>query len=152
MRRGTIVSLFVVFLGLLVFSVVVQVWFLPSEVRAVVTVFPEVQPLAVTSVIWGVLAIACWQIAGILALGLIWHTYRHHFDASTHGRLRTMIVCLILFIALVVAALIALNIMGYSTPGVMFGLIGTGLLAVIGATSLAIFLGSRPLAGRYSHV
>ena len=150
MRRGTLVGLFVMFLGLLVFTVAVQVWFLPSAVRAVVAAFPEVQPLAVPSVVWGVLAIACWQIASIIGVHLIAHAHRHHFNASTNGRLRTMIGCLLLFITLVVAALIALDVLGYSTPGVTLGLIGTGLLAVLGATALAIFLGSKPLAGRYS--
>jgi hypothetical protein len=43
---------------ILALSVFAQVWVLPSEIGKVVSVFPEVQPLAVPSVVWGVLAIA----------------------------------------------------------------------------------------------
>lgn len=149
MRRRNLFALTAVLLVLLVLSVVTQVWILPSEVRSVVAVFPEVNPIAVPSVIWGVIAIACWQVAAVIGLKLVHLARDHGLDASNYGWIQAMIGCILAFIVLVLAAFITLNIMGYTPPGVMLGLIGGGILAMIAAGSLALFLGTRPLARQY---
>jgi hypothetical protein len=68
MRRGISFALTAVLLVLLVLSVLTQAWFLPSEVKTVGAVFPEIKPIAVPSIIWGVIAIACWQAVAAICL------------------------------------------------------------------------------------
>ncbi|MBG0740639.1 DUF2975 domain-containing protein [Paeniglutamicibacter antarcticus] len=151
MRRGTSFALLTGLLVLLLFSVFVQVRALPAEVQRVTAVFPEVIPIEVPSVVWGVIAIACWQAVALIGLRIVVLARDHKFDPSAYGWLRAIVGCLLLFIVLVVSAFIALNVMGYGTPGVLLGLIGGGLMALIGASSLALFLGTRPFRGNYSH-
>ena len=142
MRRGISFALIAVLLVLLLLSVFTQVWVLPSAVENVAAVFPEVKPLAVPSVIWGVIAIACWQAVAVIGLRLVMLARDHRFDASAYGWLWAMVGCLLAFIVLVTSAFIALSVMGYSTPA-MLGLIAGGLLAAIAAGSLVLFLGTR---------
>ena len=143
MRRGISFALTGVLLVLLLLSVFTQVWVLPSEVERVVAAFPEVKPLAIPSVIWGVIAIACWQVVAVIGLRLAILARDHRFDASAYGWLRAMVGCLLAFIVLVVSAFIALSVMGYTTPGVMLGLAAGGLVALIAVGSLVLFLGTR---------
>ncbi|MCU1584554.1 MAG: hypothetical protein JWM49_1110 [Microbacteriaceae bacterium] len=150
MRRGNFFAVTAVLLVLLLLSVFTQVWALPSAVESVVAVFPEVKPLAVPSVIWGVIAIACWQAVGVIGLRIAALARDDRFDASAYGWLRAMVGCLLVFIVLVVSAFVALNVMGYTTPGVMLGLIGGGLIAVIAVGCLVLFLVTRPALRHYS--
>jgi hypothetical protein len=150
MRRGNSVALTAVLIVVLFVSVFMQAWAFPTEVGRVVATFPEVEPLAVPSVIWGVIAIACWQAVAVIGLRLAFLARDHRLNASAYGWLRAMIGCLLGFIVLVASAFVALSVMGYSTP-VMLGLIGAGLLALIAAGALGLFLWTRPLARHYSH-
>lgn len=142
MRRWTSIALLALLLALLVLSVFIQVWALPREVDALVSVFPEVTPLAAPSVIWGVVAIACWQAIAVIGLRLVVLVRGHRFDSSSYGWIRGMVGCLIAFIVLVVCAFIALSVMGYATP-LMLGLIASGLVALVIVVSLLIFLGAN---------
>ncbi len=145
MRRRALFALISVLLVLLLLSVFAQVRVLPTAIANVVAVFPEVKPLVVPSVIWGVIAIACWQAVGLIGVRLAILARDYRFDASAYKWLRAMIDCLLGFIVLVGSAYIALSVKGYTTPGVMYGLIGGGLLALIGVVSLALFLATRPV-------
>ncbi len=144
MSRRNLFAVTAVLLILLILSVFTQVWLLPSEVKNVVAVFPETNPIAVPAIIWGAVAIACWQVvAGLIGLKLVHLARDHGLDASNYGWIQAMIGCIVAFIVLVVVAFIALNVLGYTTPA-MLGLIGGGVLAMIVAGSLALFLGTRP--------
>ncbi|PYI66497.1 DUF2975 domain-containing protein [Arthrobacter livingstonensis] len=143
MRRETSFVLIAVLFVLLTLSVFAQVWVLPTEVGNVIDVFPEVQPVAVPSVVWGVLAIVCWQGIAVIGLRLVALARDHKFEASAKGWIHAIIGCLLVFIVLVVSAFIALIMMGYATPGVMLGLMGGGILAVVAVVSLVAFLGNR---------
>jgi hypothetical protein len=145
MRRGIGFAIVGVLL-LLLLSVVAQIWLLPLEVRRVTATFPEVEPLAVPAVVWGVVAIACWQAVALISLRLARPIRNGEFGPAWYGWLRGMLGCLLAFLVLVVAAFVALKVMGYATPGVMLGLIGSGIIAGVGAGSLALFLESRPQA------
>lgn len=151
MRSGTWLALTAVLVLLLVLSVLTQVWLLPAAVESVVAVFPEVALLAVPSIIWGVLAIACWQAIGVIGLRLALLSRDHLFHASADGWLRAMVGFLVAFNVLVVSAFIALSVMGYATPGVMLGLIGGGLIALIAVSALILFIVNRPFLQQYLH-
>lgn len=151
MRRGTRHTLPAVLFAVLLFSVYVQAWLLPSAVESVVSVFPEVELLAVPSIMWGVLAIACWQGAAVIGLRLSMVPPEHAIKSTTDGWLRAMIGFLGAFVVLVASAFIALSVMGYATPGAMLGLIGGGLLALIAMGTVGLFLGTRPLLRHYVH-
>ncbi|MCU6480109.1 DUF2975 domain-containing protein [Arthrobacter sp. A2-55] len=145
MRRGIAFAVVGVLLVLLL-SIIAQLWLLPAEIRSVAATFPEVERLAAPAIIWGAVAIACWQAIALIGLRLAAPLRRGEFGPAWYGWLRGMLGCLMAFLALVVAALIALNVMGYATPGVMLGLLGSGIIAAVGAGSLALFLESRPQA------
>jgi hypothetical protein len=134
--------------AVLVVSVVIQVWVLPTEAASVGATFPEVALLVVPGVAWGVLAIACWQVAAVFGLRVVVLARQYRFEVA-HGWLLATVGCLLAFLVLVVAAFIALSVMGYTTAGVMLGLIDGGLLglAVVGALgALARVLASVPVA------
>lgn len=143
MRRGTSFALTAILLILLLLSVFMQVWALPAEVRTVGILFPETKPIAVPAIVWGVVAIVCWQAVAIICLRIVMLARQHRFTTSAYGWLRAIIGFLLAYLVLAVAAFIALNLMGFATPGVMLGLIGTGFTALIAAGSLVLFLGTR---------
>lgn len=143
MRRDTSILLTVIIFALLVLALFAQVWALPAEVERVGVVFPVTKPIAIPAIVWGVVAIACWQAVAVICLRIVLLARRHKFNASAYGLLRAIVGCLLAFLVLVVAAFIALNLMGFATPGVMFGLVGTGLVALIVVVSLLLFLGTR---------
>lgn len=53
-------------------------------------------------------------------------------------------------VAIFLSAFIALNVLAYTPPGVMLGLIAGGLMALIAAISL-VLLGTRPPERQYSN-
>lgn len=129
---------------MLLSSVFAQVWIVPSAVERAVADFPEVRPLAVPAILWGICAIACWQAIAVVGLRLAVGSRDKRFDSSASKSLGAVIGSLLVFIVLVVAAFIALNVLGYTTPGVMLGLLAGGLTASIAATSLVLLLGAKP--------
>lgn len=137
---------FAVLLGLLLFlllSVLLQVWVVPAAVERAVSTFPEVQPLAVPAVVWGVCAIMCWQAIVVLGMWRVRRTGELTEGVSARGWLYAVIGCLLaffglVFFGLVASAFVVLNERGYTPPGVMLGLIGGGLIALIAAGSLAL--------------
>lgn len=151
MVRGTAFVLTAALVSLLVLSVFAQGWLLPAAVARGVAAFPEVEPLAVPAIAWGVCAIACWQAIAVIGLRLVISARDHRLNTSSGPLLRAMLGCLLAFIALVVAAFIALNAWGYTTPGVMLGLIAGGFGALIAAGALLLFLGTKPATRYFSH-
>lgn len=143
MRRETSIALGALLIVSLVFSVVTQVRLFPAAVQSVVIVFPEVSLLAVPAVTWGVLAVLCWQAVAVIALRVVVLARTDRFYASAHGWLRAMVGFISAFIVLVVSALIALTVMGYTTPGVMIALIAGGLVAAAAAVALVLYLATR---------
>jgi len=154
MRRGIANSLGIILFALLLFSIALQVRVLPHEVGLIATTFPEVEPLVVPSIVWGVIAIACWQAIAVIALRLIALARHpgsdHERGGSARGWVRAIVGCLVAFLALVVSAFIALSVMGYTTPGVMLGLIGAGIIALIALVRLVIYLGMKTVVRPYS--
>lgn len=143
MHRRTSIVLTALILALLVLSVLVEALALPSFARSAATAFPEVSSLVVPAIIWGVFAIACWQVIGVMGIRLVLLPPDHGVDASVSGWVRVIVGCLLAFLALVVAAFVVLSIKGYATPGVMLGLIVSGIIAVFGVLSLVVFRGIR---------
>lgn len=144
MSRNTSCALYVALLVLLMLSALAQVWVLPAAVARAVSLFPEVRPLAVPALVWGACAIICWQAIALIGLLLVRRSRERRADLSTRKWLGAVIGCLLAFVALIVTAFIALNETGYASPGVMLGLLAGGLVALMAAGSLALFLGNRP--------
>jgi Protein of unknown function (DUF2975) len=141
-RRGISIALIAVLVVLLLLSVFTQMWVLPSEVERVAATFPAVEPLSAPSVIWGVVAIGCWQAIAVIGLRLVVLARDHRFDSSSYGLLRAIVGCLVAFVVLVTSAFIALSVMGYTTP-VMLGLIACGVVALLIVVPLLVFLGAN---------
>jgi hypothetical protein len=150
MSRGTTSVLATLLALMLVASVLVQVWAFPATVAGVAETFPEVDYLVVPGVVWGVLAIACWQAIGVILLRTVALARAHRLDATAYGWLWAVVGCLMVFLMLVAAAVVGLTAWGYSTPA-MLALNAAGMLSAIAGVSLVGFLISRP-AARYLSV
>jgi hypothetical protein len=150
MRRTLSFTLIAVLLGALLLSVFAQAWGLPATVLNVAATFPEVQPIVIPSIIWGIVAIACWQAVAVIGLRIAALARDRTFNASAYGLLRAAIGCLITYIVLAVFAHAALTVLGWATAGVVLGLFGSGLLALSIVGSLAYFLLSKPAAAHYT--
>jgi hypothetical protein len=144
MRRRTSPLLAAALIVVLAGSLAVQVWVLPSAVDRVVAVFPEVERLAVASVVWGVLAIACWQAIALIGLRVVLVARVRRLHEIPRGWLRAVVGCLLAFFVLVVVALVALTVMEYATPGVMLGLVFGGLVALVAALGIHLAVQPRP--------
>ena len=149
-RRTAVASTGLLVVALLV-SMLVQVWALPSMVDQVVTAFPEVEPIAVPSIMWGITAILCLQVAAVIGIRVLALARTGKFDAPAYGWLRAVLACLIVFVVLVVFAWIALSVMEWATPGVILGLFLGGVMALVAIISLARFLRNRSALRHYSH-
>ncbi|WP_354186348.1 DUF2975 domain-containing protein [Arthrobacter sp. UYCu712] len=99
------------------------------------------------AIVWGICAIACWQAIAVIGLRLVVRASDHRFDSSANKWLGAVVDCLFVFIVLVVAAFIALNVLGYTTPGVMLGLLAGGLVALIARELSEFSLGPSPQCG-----
>lgn len=148
--RKILFALFVALVALLLLSVVVQVWAWPAAMERTVSLFPEVRPLAAQATLWGVCAVLCWQVIAVIGLELVRRALEHRADSSTRRWLGAVIGCLLVFAALVIAAFIVLNERGYTPPGAMIGLFTGGLIALISAGALSVFLASNPSLSMYS--
>lgn len=80
MRRRPWFALAGLLLVLLLGSLFLQVRVLPQEIMRITTRFPEVESLAMPGLVWGVLAIACFQAVVIIGLRL------SHLLATTNSR------------------------------------------------------------------
>jgi hypothetical protein len=146
MSRGTAVASTWVLAAALLVSVLIQVWALPSMVDQAVTWFSEVKSIAIPSMVWGTVAILCWQVAAAGGIHVLALARTGKFDASAYGWLRGVLGCLIVFVALVVSAWIALGVLEWATPGVILGLFVSGVMALVAIISLVLFLQTRPAA------
>lgn len=128
MRRATSNVVVAGLLVLLLCSIFGQTRAIPIEVTRVTEVRPEVAQIAVPSIILGVLAITCWQAVTVITLRIVALVRHDAFGSSAYGLLRAIVGCL-----------------------VVLGPIGGGLAALIGASALALFRGTRPFRGHYPH-
>ncbi|QDY91068.1 DUF2975 domain-containing protein [Arthrobacter sp. UKPF54-2] len=130
---------------LVLLSVVVQAWVLPAAVERAVTLFPEVRPLTVPAIVWGVCSIACWQAIAVIAVQLLRRRRDGRSGIAPGKLLAAAGGCLAAFVALVVAAFVALNRLGHTPPGVMLGLLAAGFTALITLGTLAFLAGNPAL-------
>lgn len=135
---------------LLLLSVVAQAWILPAAVERAASLFPEVRPLTVPAIVWGVCSIACWQAIAVIAVQLLRRDPDHGSGIAPGKLLAAVGACLAAFILLVVSAFVALNGVGYTPPGVMLGLLAAGFTALIALGSLAFLAGNGSLLRHYS--
>jgi hypothetical protein len=151
MNRASMIGLFTIIGVPLIASVAIQIWTLPFAVQSTVDVFPVVEPLAIPAIVWGVSAIACWQAIGVILLRIVQLIRADRFTVASSPWPRAIVWYLIVFLALVVAAFVAINVLGYTTPGVYYGLVAAGLIAVVALIWLRMFLASRPAARYLAH-
>jgi hypothetical protein len=144
MSRGTAVVLTGLLILALLVSVLVQVWALPFLAGQVVNTFPDVKPIVVPSIIWGIVAIFCLQVAAVFGIRVLVLARTGKFDASSYRWLRAVVACLILFVVLVVFAWVVLSVLEWATPGVILGLFVGGAMALGAIVPLVRFLRMRP--------
>ena len=142
-RRGTAFGLSAAILILLVLSVAAQVWAFPSAVSHFAEIFPEIQPIAGTSVVWGVIAIALLQLVALVCLQIIRLARVNKSHESIYRWLWVVAAMLAAFAVLTGVTLFMLEALDFLAPGIMLGLIGAGLSASIAAGAIALRVGTR---------
>jgi len=138
------VGLVILFLALLL----LQARTLPNTVNATAAAFPEVAPLVPVAIVWGAAAIACLQAALVIAVAHAIGSRRRTGDRPSRGWLVAIEACLIGFLALVVAAVIALLALSYASPGVFYGLILAALVVMVPVVAIARHVRSASAVGR----
>ena len=126
----------------MLFSLVVELVFVPLIGQEIVSNFPEAEPFLLLALIWSVLAIGCGQ--GILVI--VWKlvslvVQERVFSAATLPWVRASIAISVGAIALFVVAFVAANILNFTPPSVMYGLIGLFLLGLTFALVMRAVLG-----------
>ena len=148
--RRSAAAVLAALLLLLLLSVVVQAWVLPAAVERAASLYPEVRPLTVPAIVWGVCSIACWQAIAVIAVQLLRRGRGRPSGIAPGTLLAAAGGCLAAFVVLVIAAFIALNGLGYTPPGVMLGLLAAGFTALIALGSLAFLAANGSLLRHYS--
>jgi len=150
MRRGALMAALALCIVLFFLLVAVQLWWVPNVVDAVASTFPEVLPIVSPAIIWGAMAIACLQAILAIVFWRVLRNDRQKIDPASRGWLRAIMGCLVVFLALVVTAFVALNVMSYTTPAVMYGLLLVGIAAAAAGVVLARLVPARvvTLAGK----
>lgn len=137
MRTGLSLAMSALVLAAIALSVAGELWVLPNGVRGVTTAFPETEPHATTALWWGIAAITCCQAILVMVLRLM--TLRRNktkFDAHAYRWARAISGCLLLLVALIVAAIVLLRVWGYSSPlSLMLGI--AGAIALTAAIAVA---------------
>lgn len=131
----------VVIVSLLAISVFCEVCLFPAMIRRVGEVFPEVLPVQVPALIWGVMVISCWQ--AMLVLLLVALRMDRRVAKQPRGLVAWIVGLLLAILLLSIVALVTLGQLGFGTPGVMLALILMGVLALVGTVSTIIVSNAR---------
>lgn len=123
--------------------VLAQVWFIPALTARVIDTFPEVAFLRLPAIVWGAIAIGCWEAVALIGIRLILLAADGRSDSPRYRWMKRMTACLLAYVALVVAAFIAVSALGFMTAGLMLGLVVTGTLTAVAAGALSLFIASR---------
>ncbi|MDY0827775.1 DUF2975 domain-containing protein [Microbacterium sp. BG28] len=122
---------------LLVFSLLIEAYFVPVLGLEVIQANPEARDMFVPALLWSVLFIGCAQVALVVVWRLVSLIEQERiFSTSALSWVRALIATALVALGLVVLAFIVLTVKEYTPPLIMYGLIGTGLL--LAAFALAV--------------
>lgn len=128
--------------ALLLVSLLLELWLIPSAISQVSETFPEVRAVVGPALAWEIVAFACVQSIAVL-LGYRSLGRKPRENQSVRSRVNgAILVAAALFIVLVVVALIGLTQANLATPLLMFALIAAGVIGVVFAGGFAWFLGA----------
>ena len=139
------VSTKVAFVVLLAFSVLVEVVILPLLAEEALTAAGGDQALLPFIIVWGVLVVLPFQVMIVIAWRLTTFTRDKRIFSAEAGRLVSALVAMpVITAVLVFIGFIAANVLGYTPPIVMFGLLGAMSFAL--TIGLVLILMRRLLA------
>jgi hypothetical protein len=127
-------------------SLALEIWVLPATVDQVVRAFPETKIIAVPSIVWGIVATLCWQVAALAGIRVLALAGAGKFDASATVWLRAVIGCLCVFVLLVVFAWTALTTLTWAPPAALLGLLVSGGAAIV-AVVVIVRVAHHPRSG-----
>jgi hypothetical protein len=134
------VRVLLVLLGL--FSLLLEIIIVPLIGQEVVSTFPETEPLFLPTLVWSILVIGCgqailvivWQLVSLVAQEKV-------FSAAALPRVRAIIALSVGAFVLLIAAFVVANVLGFTPPVVMYGLIGLSLVCLTFALVMRTMLG-----------
>lgn len=130
MRRGMSVAIAVALAVVLVVSLFGQLVVFPDAVARAASLFPEVELYAGLGIAWGVLSIACIQVIALCSIPLLLTARTRAAGQSPTIWHRVIQGATLLLLALIIAAIVALNTLAFATPGIMVALIVSGILVL----------------------
>lgn len=114
---------------LILFSILIEAYFVPQFGLEVVAVNPEAQPLFLPALIWSILLIGCGQAILVIIWRLISLVVQEQIFSRRAVRwVHAIIVITLVALALLIAMFVTLSILTFTSPLIMYGLIGLALL------------------------
>lgn len=133
-RTGFTAGIILVVLGVLF----AQVFALPSVVQSTETMFPELSPWSSPALAWGILEGLFAQLTLLSLLpALVGHPGKSG-ELECLGYLYAAVAFAVAFVALAIAGLTVVLQLGYTTPGVTWGLVLLAILGTSAATAIAV--------------
>ncbi len=127
---------------LILFTLFIEVYFVPQLGLEIIKVSPEAAPLFAPALIWAILVIGCGQAILLIVWRLVSLVAQERvFSASALSWVRAIIGISLSAVGLLVAAFVVLNIVAYTPPIAMYGLIGLVLFCVTFALIMRTMLG-----------
>ncbi|MBB5642748.1 DUF2975 domain-containing protein [Cryobacterium roopkundense] len=127
---------------LVVFSFLIEVVFVPLIGQSIISDFPEARPFFIPAFVWVVLIMGCGQAILVVVWRLIsFVVERRIFTAAALPWVRAIIVISVGALTLLISAFIVANILGFTPPAAMYGLIGLSLLCLTFVLIMRTMLG-----------
>lgn len=124
------------------FSLLIESVFVPLIGRSIVSTFPETEPLFVPALIWAILVIGCGQAILVVVWKLVsLVAQKRIFTVAALPWVRAIIGISVGALVLLIAAFVVANVLGYTPPALMYGLIGLSLLCLTFALVMKTMLG-----------
>lgn len=127
---------------LILFSILIEAYFVPQLGLEVVAANPEAQPLFIPALIWSILLIGCGQAILVIVWRLVSLVMREQIFSRRAVRwVRAIIVITFVALALIVAMFVTLSVLTFTAPLAMYGLIGLALFCAAFALIMQTMVG-----------
>ena len=124
------------------FSLLIESIFVPLIGQDIVRAFPETEPLFLPALIWSIVVIGCGQAILVIVWKLVSLVVQKRiFSVAALPWVRAIIAISVGALVLLIAAFVVANVLGYTPPAAMYGLIGLSLLCLTFALVMRTMLG-----------
>lgn len=124
------------------FSIAIESYFVPQYGQSILSTSPEAAPLFVPALIWSILLIGCGQAILVIVWRLVSLAGQDRvFSSAALPWVRAMIAIPVGALTLLITAFIVANVLEYTPPLFMYGLIGLSLFCIAFTLVMKTMLG-----------